>query len=751
MNKRCFRLIFSKTFGFFIPVAEITRTHRKAGQQPGLAPSPLNGLALSLLLAASPGVALAQIVVDPLQANGPHVTAAPNGVPVVEIANPSSKGLSHNRFTEFDVLKPGVIFNNSLANGQSQLGGALLLNPNLTRTAQAILTEVTGTAPSSIAGTLEVFGDKADLLIANPNGLTVNGITTLNTSSLTLSTGHVRNADNDLQLLVDQRSGQVLIGADGVNTEGLSYFDIVARSVALQGAIGSQAQQTDLQIAAGQGRYNPSTHAFTAQAGAQGDGLAISGSAAGAMYGRFITLRSSDSGAGVRHDGLILAARDIAISADGDIELTDTAATGQVQLASSANLLNNGTLEAGTGLTIKTRNLVNQQGAYLGAAADLKIAASNFLINAGTVQAGQALVFDSLYLKNTGLVRGDTLAVKAMQVDNLNGGSFYANATAQFRVSANLSNRSGAGIYAQNALTLEVLGALLNDAATLSAATLGVTAASLTNSNGGELAAETIGLQAATISNRDQAKIRGQDIELRGQKSVSSENHASIQASHNLLLDTQAFTLKASEILAGNDLSLSVANYQNSGTLTSFNTASLSFKDNADLLLDAAFKAPQAANLFTLSAHDITVASELNSPGSLLINASGNVRNQGTLIAGKSLGITAKGLIDNQAGRLIWAGEELFLQAGSQLLNGRDGLLMAMGDMTLQAGQVLRNCTGRIEARRIDIDENEGQGSGRNASLVFHDHRVLSLPGFFFPIGDERQSVDELLKRADLA
>ncbi len=59
-----------------------------------------------------------------------------------------------------------TIFNNSRVNGVSQLGGAVLLNPNLQRTATAILTEVTGNKPSSLVGTLEVFGDKADLLIA---------------------------------------------------------------------------------------------------------------------------------------------------------------------------------------------------------------------------------------------------------------------------------------------------------------------------------------------------------------------------------------------------------------------------------------------------------------------------------------------------------------------------------------------------------------------------------------------------------
>ncbi len=174
MNKHCFRLIFSKPLGFFIPVAEITRAKRKPGQRQGpaasaVAPKPpafsIKHLALSMWVAAVPSWATAEILLD--RSTGATVSSAVNGVPVIEIANPNGNGLSHNRFGQFDVANPGVIFNNSMVNGTSQIGGAVLLNPNLKQTAKAILTEITGNRPSSISGTLEVFGDAADLLIAN--------------------------------------------------------------------------------------------------------------------------------------------------------------------------------------------------------------------------------------------------------------------------------------------------------------------------------------------------------------------------------------------------------------------------------------------------------------------------------------------------------------------------------------------------------------------------------------------------------
>ncbi|MET0508084.1 MAG: LPS assembly protein LptD [Burkholderiaceae bacterium] len=46
----------------------------------------------------------------------------------------------------------------------------------------------------------------------------------------------------------------------------------------------------------------------------------------------------------------------------------------------------------------------------------------------------------------------------------------------------------------------------------------------------------------------------------------------------------------------------------------------------------------------------------------------------------------------------------------------------------------------RIEARRLDIDQNDSQGVGRTASLVFKDVHLPNIPIFYFPLGDERKS-----------
>ncbi|WP_406939715.1 two-partner secretion domain-containing protein, partial [Bordetella pertussis] len=146
----------------------------------------------------------------------PH--RSPSGVPVIDIVAPDANGLSHNRLREFDVGPPGLVFNNSLTEGRSQLAGYLNRNPGLRQAATAILTEITGTRPSRLHGALEVFGRRADLIVANPNGLSVDGLVTLNAGRLTLSTGRPVTEGGRLRLDVD--AGHIAVAGAGVNTSG---------------------------------------------------------------------------------------------------------------------------------------------------------------------------------------------------------------------------------------------------------------------------------------------------------------------------------------------------------------------------------------------------------------------------------------------------------------------------------------------------------------------------------------------------
>ncbi len=303
-------------------------------------------LALTAVLLLAAGSATADINVDAnaAQSQQASVEQSERGVPIINIANPDSKGLSHNRFEVFNIDKPGAVFNNSLVAGISQLAGQVSANANLTQRAQVILNEVTGNQPSTLAGTLEVFGGKADVIVANPNGVTLNGVSTLNVHGMIASTGRPELTDG-LYLNVADGNAQVVVGTEGISTQGLSYFDIVARVVTLNGKVGAPGASANVQIAAGLNRYNSKQRSVTvlSNSGAAAPGIAIDGSVAGAMYGRYITLISSENGVGVRHAGQLRAAQDIVIQANGDIDLTQMNADGQINLSTSTNLAINGT------------------------------------------------------------------------------------------------------------------------------------------------------------------------------------------------------------------------------------------------------------------------------------------------------------------------------------------------------------------------------------------------------------------------
>ncbi len=76
--------------------------------------------------------------------HAPTMNQSANGTPVVNITDPNQRGISHNKYNEFNVNQQGVIFNNSMADGVSQIGGQTMKNTQLNKEANVILNEVTG-------------------------------------------------------------------------------------------------------------------------------------------------------------------------------------------------------------------------------------------------------------------------------------------------------------------------------------------------------------------------------------------------------------------------------------------------------------------------------------------------------------------------------------------------------------------------------------------------------------------------------
>ncbi len=415
------------------------------------------------------------------------VTNSANGTPVVNIAEPNAAGVSHNRYTSYDVDERGLILNNSSTNALSLLGGGTAANPNLAsgRSAELILNEVVTANPGSmLRGYQEILGGRAELVIANPWGITCDGCGFLNTPRVTLTTGTPTLAPNGSLSGFTITGGRIAVAGEGLDATRQSTLDLLARSVSIEGNViagGSADVSGDLQVSAGTHTFDYVTRTASAlSSGGSGPQFAIDSSALGGMYADRIHLLVTEQGAGVRTAGNLAAvAEDLSIQASGRVELRgaasaarDLAVSGtdvQVQLESNdtymyagrdLGLSSAGALELGTGwigaqrdASLTSAGSVAVRGAqfYAGANgtvdarhletdADAIIAANGALAvrlqrgdaagidNAGLIQAHSVSIDEvgvpspaGSVVLNRGVIAGDDVTIAATQVSNQNG------------------------------------------------------------------------------------------------------------------------------------------------------------------------------------------------------------------------------------------------------------------------------------------------------------------------------------------
>ncbi|MGY4534212.1 filamentous hemagglutinin family protein [Pseudomonas sp. TE3786] len=754
-----------------------------------------------LLLAASfPGLAAAEIQVDTNAAPNQQATVlvAPSGVPVINIAAPDSKGLSRNQFSLFNVDQPGAVFNNSLTGGRSQLAGNLDANPNLSQRALVILTEVTGNQPSSLAGTLEVFGGKADLIVANPNGITLNGVSTRNVHGFVASTGRAELADG-LYLRQEDGNGRVLVGEQGVDTQGLSYFDIVARVVTLNGRIGAPGSDADVQLITGLNRYDSKqrTANVLASNAANTPSVAIEGSVAGAMYGRNITLISSENSVGVRTAGLIQAAQDIQVQANGDIDLARAKAGQRITLSSASKVLLNGSaagsgIQAGGTLQITAGDSISLNAdvlssRFIAQAKTLQINAANlttsstdasapalsiqvddFILN-GTLQAYDSLFGGLLGRDQPLLMKNGRLQVarRPGQYDEYFKLTSNANITSAGGIVINakrFSNNQGA-IVDSSARGIQISAGTLNNLGIVrSAGDMRVNAGQLNNLCTDALAIQSLcgGLfsdAAATIvatTLNNQAGLTAQtDLSLLlGNGPHSNAETASISAGRDLLIRPSegaiSQLLNAGELLAKRNLQVTLDGLSNSltGSLTTFG--------NLDLDIAATFTSAgrlASAGLLDIVAQDLRFnsGSQVVSLGNATLSARNSwISEERSLIHSQAdLNINAENNL-NTAGDISSRGNLLMSSLGA-LTN--TGTIIADQDMEMRSGSTLLNDNGGLiyAGNNLKITSAANMTNSNQSMMASGQDATFDVTGTF--LNDQGATIEagnELMIRAQI-
>ncbi|MBK4991700.1 hemagglutinin repeat-containing protein [Pseudomonas sp. S36] len=260
-------------------------------------------------------------------ASGPGGTPVINqghGVPVIEIVPPNASGLSHNQFSDYNVGNAGLVLNNATAPGQSQLAGALAANPQFQgQAASTILNEVISRNASLIEGPQEVFGHRADYLLANPNGITLNGGSFINTTRAGFLVGTPEIEQQQLKYLDTLgASGSLrVLGGGQSNRDGA--LDLIAPRIDTQGLLNAG---TDLGITAGRNRIDRSTGDIVQHL--PGTPSSIDASLFGAMQAGRIRVVSTAEGAGVRVQApRVEATEGVQIQSAGNLQVSGTASS----------------------------------------------------------------------------------------------------------------------------------------------------------------------------------------------------------------------------------------------------------------------------------------------------------------------------------------------------------------------------------------------------------------------------------------
>ncbi len=277
-------------------------------------------LTQGLLFSASSVFAQAvNTAVVPKGPNGPQVTIDAAGrahVTPTAVQN----GVSYNGFNQFDVGRPGLSFENQATN------------------ARTIVAEVFSAAPSRIQGDLEVVGSRANLILANQNGLTINGANFVNFGSVALTTGAVSLRDQQqsagqVQRYVDvgTSAGTIQIGDQGM-AGNLIRLEMIAKNIDINGPITNAytSATAHVRMVAGDSKASFDTAAspvdnltpwvyYEAGAAARND-VAIKVGAGSKITAGRIEILVTDKGAGVRNEGeLVASAGDFTLTTTGDL------------------------------------------------------------------------------------------------------------------------------------------------------------------------------------------------------------------------------------------------------------------------------------------------------------------------------------------------------------------------------------------------------------------------------------------------
>ncbi len=698
----------------------------------------------------------------------PTIHNAANGVPLVNIQTPSSAGVSRNTYSQFDVEQQGAILNNSRSNVQTQLGGWVQGNPWLaTGTARVILNEVISANPSQLGGYVEVAGDRAQVVIANPAGVTCSGCGFINASRATITTGTpIINGGNLEGYRVE--GGNIRIEGAGMDSSSADYTDLIARSVEVNAGLWANT----LKVSTGTNQVNADNTTVTPIA-ASGSvpTFALDVAALGGMYAGKITMVGTESGVGVRNAGKIgSSVGEVVITADGRLLNSGSIISStQTQINTSGDIINSGVAYAKGTASITTQGKLDNTLGTLAAKGNVDLiavsidntqgligsesgkvvadASAGTLINhTGQIEAAQGITLTSSGLTNTdGTIVGQNLSLNTrLQALDNTGGAIAATGTLNLQSGA-ITNDAGL-IQSTEALTINSNGqSLTNTNAGITGGIIGqssvvLTTGNLDNTAGFIDAKGALTIDSASITNTSDANLTSeQDITITGASLDNQGGQIQALGSANVQV-TGAINNTGSLIRTGQGLSLTANSVNNSNTQgidQGVEGQSLTINANQIDNTSGALRADQILTLTSggniynsngliSSAHTVQILDPnalpaSNEPGKTLAMTNTG----GTMIADQQLSIDSASLSGD--GALLSLGDidiklltdfahggpsAFFAANGNTTLETTGTLtnqarMQAGNNITLKAGTINNDATGEIVANSVSLNATD--------------------------------------------
>ncbi|HHT7873183.1 two-partner secretion domain-containing protein [Pasteurella multocida] len=759
MNKNCFRVIFSKTLQCLVVTSEIAKTEGKSTERAS-SPFPqlfakIQSLTFSLFCALGfvsfSSTVSAELIIQADKSapktQQPIVLQTANGLPQVNIQTPNEQGLSHNKYSKFDVDTKGAILNNSRTNVQTQQGDWVQGNPYLARgEAKVILNEVNSSDPSVLKGYVEVAGKKADVIIANPSGIHCKGCGVINSDRTTLTTGKPQIQNGNLESFVVEK-GKVSVSGKGLDNSRVDYTEIIAREAQINAGVWSKKE---MKVVTGKNTVKRTDkpedlqiiHTNQATAQESQPQVAIDVGQLGGMYAGKIHLIGTEQGVGVHNAGHIGAsAETLKIDSQGRIVNSGTLnANNAIQLTGTKGIENRGKIENRQGdIALNTPSDIKQDGSLVARSGNIhktanrgitqqgeSIAKGNINYNAPSVTAStRSLIAAGVEVKDTseGEIRslenrsaqGKTIAIKSS-----------ANATLQGRnLASGKINVEGANInldHSQNsAYDIDVRakqGDVQADSSTLTAQNhLLLTTVKTLSTQSSHLTADSIETvqESLNAANAVWKQTGNSDFHLKGK--IVNTKGGSFTSQGNLLVEGTRLENTQGILRSGKSLVVNVVENINS--------------------TEGQLLATENINLTTTHLHNdrgfIYGKQHINLDSESLSNKDTNRENKG-IVAGQNLSFNSK-TINNQQGYIaaqttllnsdnvindegtIYARDELNLNM--QKATNHQGTISAEKQATLSLFQ-LEQKNGLIDAKTLHLNANTVNST--NNSLILAEN-----------------------------